>query len=93
MEFVFKYTGLKLDELIGKDEQFIFKHYGQLGSKASQSSKPILDELLEQLIYEDKLNQTILYQSLYDYEQQELLSKKVLANLDDSNVIKVNTKI
>lgn len=82
IEFMFKYTGLTMLDLIEKDEQFLFKRY-------DESGKSILEEILEQLVYEDKLSQTLLNDSLYDYEQQALLSKKVLDNLDDSNILKL----
>ena len=91
MEFVLKYTGVKLIDLIEKDGQFIYKHYDQMlkPDESNQTTKSILEELLEHLIYEDKLNQTILYDSFYDYEEQDLLSKRVLDKLDDSNVLKL----
>ena len=91
MEFVFKYTDLKLIDLIEKGDQFIYKRYDQMLklTGSNQPTKSILEELLEHLIYEDKLNQAILYDSLYEYEEQELLSKKVLDKLSDSNVLKL----
>lgn len=92
MEFVLKYTDLKLIDLIEQDEQFIYKHYDQMlkPNESNLPTKSILEELLEHLIYEDKLNQAILYDSLYYYyEEQELLSKRVFDKLDDSNVLKL----
>lgn len=91
MEFVLKYTDLKLIDLIEKDDQFLFKHYDQTvkQDECNPTTKSVLEELLEHLIYEDKLSQAILYDSLYEYEEQELLSKKVLDGLDDSNLLKL----
>lgn len=85
MEFMFKYTNLKLVDLIEKNDKFLFKQYEQ----TEQHAKSILEDLIEQLIYEDKLSQTIFYDSLYNYKQQDLISKRVLDSLTDLNVLKL----
>jgi len=82
MEFMFKYTKLTVYDMLEKDDRFLFKFFEEINLS-------ILEEILDQLVIEDKLNQQLLFDSLYDYEQQELLSRRVLSNMNDSNLLKL----